>query len=89
LSRNPLKKTATAGKFNFNDGSRWFVACGLSQIPWATFYAVEQFIPCIIAALFLQVGIGGICYEALANTMLSRATIGIIVFDGAAECLAI
>jgi hypothetical protein len=84
-----LKQAVTAGKFNWKDGARWFIACGISQIPRASFYAVEQFIPCIIAALFLQAGIGGICYEALANSMPSGATIGNIVFDGAAECLAI
>jgi hypothetical protein len=84
-----LKEAVTGGKFNWNEGARWFIACGLSQIPRASFYAVEQFIPCIIAALFFQAGIFSICYEALANSMPSRATIGNIVFDGAAECLAI
>ena len=84
-----LKSTLNAGKFNWNDGARWFIACGLSQIPRASFYAIEQFIPCILAALLKQSGIGGVTYEALANSMPSRATIGNIVFDGAAECLAI
>lgn len=84
-----LKEAVTADKFIWKDGPRWFIACGLSQIPRASFHAIEQFIPCIIAALFLQAGIGGITYEALANSMPSRATIGHIVFDGAAECLAI
>jgi hypothetical protein len=84
-----LKEAVTGGKFNWKQGARWFLACGLSQIPRASFYAVEQFIPCIIAALFFQAGIVTICYEALANSMPSRATIGNIVFDGAAECLAI
>jgi hypothetical protein len=86
---NQLKKTVSGKKFNWNDTARWFIACGLSQIPRASFYALEQFIPCIIAALFVQAGIGGLCFEALANSMPSQATIKHIAFDGAAECLAI
>jgi hypothetical protein len=84
-----LKNTVSADKFSWGDTARWYIACGLSQIPRASFYALEQFIPCIIAALFMQAGITSISFEALANSMPSQATIKSIAFDGAAECLVI
>lgn len=81
-----LEKAVSKGKFDWGHEARILLAAGFAEIPQASRYAVEQMVPCVIAALLTEAGID-FDPEKLATSLPSAATLDTIIKEAAADCL--
>jgi hypothetical protein len=82
-----LMKVLTKNKrFNWCERSRVILAVGIAQVPYTSWYGLEQGLPCFIYALLVEAGFD-VTPEEVAGAMPSKQTIGDIVVVGAGACL--
>ena len=81
-----LKDVFSNKKFIWGNLSKCFIAAGMAQAPQLSLYALEQFIPCLCAAIFAQAGVE-MDYESIAALTPRSGALCDIAIDGAADCL--
>ena len=82
-----LEKDAIGSKkCTWNDRARAYLATGIAQVPYASFYALEQFIPCVITGLFAAAQIP-IEFKDVTRSCPSEKNLSEITIDGAVNCL--
>jgi hypothetical protein len=86
-THDQLMKVLTKKKrFNWSERSRVIMAVGIAQIPYTSWYGLEQALPCFIYALLIEAGFD-VTPEQVAAAMPSKQTVGEIVAVGAGASL--
>ena len=80
------KMAGGSDQCNWNDRARAHLAAGMAQLPCASFYGLEQFIPCVVMALFAAANIA-LVVDQVGKSCPSESNLSGMVAEGAANCL--
>jgi hypothetical protein len=83
-----LKQALSKKKFMWGEDARFLLGVGLSEVPGVSHYALEQMLPLVYAALFVEANVS-FDPETFARALPSNGTLATIIEQTAADCLTV